>query len=123
MCGNKGLSFDNIFARLAGAGYFTKFGLTQAYQQFPLDNESKQLLVVNTLKGLFQFMCLPYEVSTAPIIFQSVMGRILQGLSVTCKAKYAFREKMCIFPNTSGVFRPLYRCNLDTANREENIGC
>ena len=35
-------------------------------------------------KGLFQYTRLPYGVSTAPAIFQSVMDRILQGLPVAC---------------------------------------
>ena len=37
---------------------------------------------MNTPKGLFQFTRLPYGVSTAPAIFQSVMDRILQGLPI-----------------------------------------
>ena len=77
-------TMDDIFARLAGCTYFTKLDLTQAYQQLLLDDESKKLLVVNTPKGLFQFTRLPYGVSTAPAIFQSVMDRILQGLPVAC---------------------------------------
>ena len=60
------------------------YDLTQAYQQLLLDDESKQLLVVNTPKGSFQFTRLPYGVSTAPAIFQSVMDRILQGLPIAC---------------------------------------
>ena len=75
-------NIEDIFARLAGGRYFTKLDLTQVYQQLLLDDESKQLLVVNTPKGLFQFTRLPYGVSTAPAIFQSVMDRILQGLPV-----------------------------------------
>ena len=75
---------EDIFARLAGCAYFTKLDLTQAYQQLPLDEESKKLLVVNTPLGLFQYTRLPYGVSTAPAIFQSVMDRILQGLPVAC---------------------------------------
>ena len=77
-------NIEDIFARLAGGSYFTKLDLTQAYQQLPLDDGSKQLLVVNTPKGLFQFTCLPYGVSTAPAIFQLVTDHILQGLPVAC---------------------------------------
>ena len=77
-------TIDDIFARLAGCSYFTKLDLTQAYQQLRLDDESKKLLVVNTPKGLFQYTRLPYGVSTAPAIFQSVMDRILQELPVAC---------------------------------------
>ena len=77
-------NIEDIFARLAGGSYFTKLDLTQAYQQLLLDDESKQLLVVNTPKGLFQFTHLPYGVSMAPAIFQSVMDHILQGLPIAC---------------------------------------
>jgi len=49
-----------------------------------LDEDSKKLLVVNTPKGLFQYTRLPYGVSIAPAIFQSVMDRILYGLPVAC---------------------------------------
>ena len=58
--------------------------MVQAYQQLTLDEDSKKLLVVNTPRGLFQYTRLPYGVSTAPAIFQSVMDRILQGLPVAC---------------------------------------
>lgn len=56
--------------------------MSQAYQQLLLDDDSKKLLVVNTPRGLYQYTRLPYGVSTAPAIFQSVMDRILQGLPV-----------------------------------------
>ena len=49
-----------------------------------MDEDSKKLLVVNTPKGLFQYTRLPYGVSIAPAIFQSVMDRILYGLPVAC---------------------------------------
>ena len=67
----------DLFAQLAGGKVFSKLDMSQAYQQLPLDNDSKKLLVINTLRGLFQYTRLPYGVSTAPAIFQSVMDRIL----------------------------------------------
>ena len=75
-------TIEDIFAKLAGGQYFTKLDLTQAYQQLPLDEDSKKVLVVNTPKGLFQYTRLPYGVSTAPAI--AVMDQILQGLPVAC---------------------------------------
>ena len=73
---------EDVFAQLAGGKVFSKLDMSQAYQQLPLDEDSKRLLVVNTPRGLFQYTRLPYGVSTAPAIFQSVMDRILQGLPV-----------------------------------------
>ena len=63
---------------------FTKLDLSQAYLQLPVDEDSKDLLVINTPKGLFRYNRLPYGVSVAPAIFQSVIDRILQGLPVAC---------------------------------------
>ena len=75
---------DDIFARLAGGRIFTKLDLLQAYLQLPVDDDSKDLLVINTPKGLFRYNRLPYGVSVAPAIFQSVMDRILHNLPVAC---------------------------------------
>ena len=75
---------EDLFAQIAGGQFFSKLDMSQAYQQLTLDEDSKNLLVVNTPRGLFRYTRLPYGVSTAPTIFQSVMDRILQGLPVAC---------------------------------------
>ena len=45
---------EDLFAKLAGGKTFTKLDLSQAYQQLPLDKESKKYVVINTQKGLFR---------------------------------------------------------------------
>ena len=75
---------EDIFARLAGGRVFTKLDLSQAYLQLAVDDDSKELLVINTPKGLFRYNRLPYGVSIAPAIFQSVMDRVLHNLPVAC---------------------------------------
>ena len=75
---------EDLFTQVTGGQIFSKLDLSQAYQQLPLDENSKKLLVVNTPRGLYRYTRLPYGVSTAPGIFQSVMDRILQGLPVPC---------------------------------------
>ncbi len=64
---------EDLFAKLAGGKVFTKLDLSQAYLQLPLDEESKELVVVNTQKGLFRYTRLPYGVSSEPGIFQRYM--------------------------------------------------
>ena len=78
------ITAEDIFARLAGGRVFTKLDLSQAYLQLPVDDDSKDLLVINTPKGLFRYNWLPYGVSIAPAIFQSVLDRVLHNLPVTC---------------------------------------
>ena len=52
----------------------------QAYQQVPLEEESRQYVMVNTQKGLFRYTRLPFGVSSAPRIFQRVMESLMQGI-------------------------------------------
>ena len=71
---------EDLFATLAGGDKFTVLDLTQAYQQLLLDDNSRQYVTVNTHRSLYRYTRLPYEVASAPTIFQRVMDTILQGL-------------------------------------------
>ena len=71
---------EDLFSTLAGGKVFSKINLSQAYQQLPLADESKQYVVINTHKGLFRYTRLPFGVSSAPGIFQRVMENVLQGI-------------------------------------------
>ena len=57
-----------------------KLDLTSAYQQMMLDEESSQLLTINTQKGLYRYTRMLFGVASAPAIFQHTMDTILQGL-------------------------------------------
>ena len=65
-------------ATLAGGKRFSKIDLRQAYQQLKLDDASKELLTVNTHKGLYQPDRLQFGVHSATGIFQREIERILQ---------------------------------------------
>jgi len=54
--------------------------MSQAYQQLPLDKESRKFVVINTHRGLFQYNRFPFGVSSAPGIFQRVMESVLRGI-------------------------------------------
>ena len=45
-----------------------------------LDDESCPYVTVNTQKGLYRYLHLPFGVSSAPAVFQKAMDMILQGL-------------------------------------------
>lgn len=69
-------------ATLSGGTVFSKIDLASAYQQVLLDDESKQLLTINTHRGLFVYNRLPFGVSSAPSIFQRIMENIMKDLDV-----------------------------------------
>ena len=69
---------EDLFSNIAGGT------VSNAYQQLPLSEKSKELLTVNTHRGLYQYQTLTFGVSTAPAIFQKVMDQILSGMSGVC---------------------------------------
>lgn len=46
--------------------------------------QSQKYVTIATYKGLFQYMRLPFGVSSALSCFQRVMENLLQGISGTC---------------------------------------
>ena len=64
---------QDIFASLANGKSFTKLDLAQAYQQLPLDTDSRPYTTINTHRGLFHHTRLPFGVAAAPAIFQRTM--------------------------------------------------
>ena len=71
---------EDLFATLAGGKIFSKIDLSSAYLQPELSEASKNLLTVNTHKGLYQYERLPFGVSVAPSQFQCVMDKVLSGM-------------------------------------------
>ena len=59
-------SIDDLFTKVSGGRLFTTLDLSNAYQQVVLDEESRKLTTKNTTKGLFEYVRLPYGVSSAP---------------------------------------------------------
>ena len=68
---------EDLFTSLSGAKVFSKIDLSQAYQQVPLEEGSRQYVAQ---KGLFRYTRLAFGVSSAPGIFQRVMESLMQGL-------------------------------------------
>jgi len=71
---------EECFHAMNGGQKFTMIDLAQAYNQVPLDDESKDLTTIHTHKGLYRVSRLPYGVASSPAIFQSIMDQVLQGL-------------------------------------------
>lgn len=64
---------------LSGGQKFTKWDLRDAYQQIPLDVESRKFVTIKTHMGLFQYTRLPFGVSSAPAIFLREIENLFRG--------------------------------------------
>ena len=73
----------DLLSGLAGGRAFTKLDMSQAYQQVELEEESKKYMyvVINTHKRLFRYNQLPFEIASAPGIFQRVMESLVRGIT------------------------------------------
>ncbi|KAJ8356525.1 hypothetical protein SKAU_G00193190 [Synaphobranchus kaupii] len=71
---------DDLFAGLSGGQKFSKIDLSQAYLQMHVEEQSREMLTINTHKGLFRYCRLPFGITSAPALFQRAMDQILSGL-------------------------------------------
>ena len=75
---------EELFTTLSGGQSFTTLDLSHAYLQLELEEESQELVTINTHKGLYKYKRLPFGVASAPAIFQRTMEATLQGLQMVC---------------------------------------
>ena len=71
---------DDLFASLAGGQHFTVIDLSHAFQQMPLDEQSREYVTINTHQGLYRYLRMPFGITPAPAIFQRTMDTILQDI-------------------------------------------
>ena len=70
---------DDIFATLAEGEKFSKIDSANAYQQVLLDKESRDLVTINTHRGLYQFTRLPFGIASVPAVCPEFDGPDITG--------------------------------------------
>jgi hypothetical protein len=69
-----------LFTLGSNKKFFSKLDLSNAYFQILLDEESSIITTINTHKGLFRFLRLPFGIRSAPFIFQETIEKSIAGL-------------------------------------------
>ena len=78
-------TFDDLFEKLQGGCIFSKIDLADAYFQLELDDDSKNLCVINTPLGLFRYRRMCFGVASSPANFQRCVDAMTAGLNgVAC---------------------------------------
>ncbi|XP_048481336.1 uncharacterized protein K02A2.6-like [Plutella xylostella] len=76
---------EEVFAKVGGGESYTKIDLSNAYNQFEIEEDSQSLTTINTPRGLFKYTRLVYGLANAPAIFQRTMETLLAGVEgVSC---------------------------------------
>ena len=70
----------DLFANLEEGKSFTTLDLSQAYQQLPMDEDSRQSVVINPHKCLSRYTRLPWDFLCSSD-FLKTNGNLLQGSS------------------------------------------
>lgn len=74
---------DDIFSRLYKSTFFSLIDLSDAFFQVQTHENSRELLTINTHRGLFRYHRLPFGVKVAPGAFQQVIDMMIAGLTGT----------------------------------------
>ena len=74
---------EDALVRLGGGVSFTKLDLTQAYLHMEMDEESQEMMTLNTHRGLYRMTRLGFGIASAPALWQRAMDTVLQDVGDT----------------------------------------
>ncbi|KIH68920.1 hypothetical protein ANCDUO_00738 [Ancylostoma duodenale] len=69
-----------MFTKLNGCQLFSQIDLADAYLQVEVDEDSRELLTINTHRGIFRYNRLPFGVESATGVFQQIIDSMIAGV-------------------------------------------
>jgi Arginine decarboxylase (spermidine biosynthesis) len=97
---------SDILQRRNGYKFFTKLDLSMQYYAFQLDEESKELCVINTPFGKYRYKRLPMGVCQSSDIAQEIMEQVLRDI-----------EGVEIYIDDIGIFSNSWEEHIDTLHK------
>ena len=73
-------SIEEVSSKVGNAKYFSVIDLSNAFQQLPLEEESKKYTTICTSEGMYFYNFLPFGTCSSPGIFQSFSCEVLAGI-------------------------------------------
>jgi hypothetical protein len=102
---------DELIDRLFGAKYFSKLDLRSGYHQVRIAEEDIEKTAFNTRYGQFEFLVMPFGLTSAPSTFMALMNHILRPF--LDKFAVAYLDDVLIFSRTLDEHREHVRLVLD----------
>lgn len=94
-------TMDKLAVRMAGAKFFSKLDIKNAYFHVKLEEESKELTTFMTSKGPMRFKRLAFGVNCVPEAFQKIMEDLLRG----CDGVVVFIDDILIYATSLDQLR------------------
>ncbi len=91
-------TIESVFQHLYGAKFFTVLDLNSAYNQIPLDAESRQKTSFSTPQGQYEFNYLPMGLSVSGSVFCRLIDSVLGDIKY--KFVYPYVDDLCIYSKT-----------------------
>ena len=89
---------EAVLDSLGKAQYFTKIDLKSGYWQIVVEPSDRHKTAFMTREGLFEFLVMPFGLTSAPATFQRLMDTILEGL--LWKTVMVYLDDIVIYTNT-----------------------
>ncbi|XP_055585256.1 uncharacterized protein K02A2.6-like [Uranotaenia lowii] len=87
---------EDIFFKLNGCKFFSIIDLSDAYLQVEVNDKAKNILTINTHRGLYRFNRLAPGVKSAPGTFQQLMN----GMIADLEGVESFLDDIIVFSKT-----------------------
>ena len=88
---------EDIFSKLNGAKYFSKFNLHAEYHHIPLDEDTVPKTVFTLSFGIYEYLKVPFELAQTPAYFQELMNKVLKELPFSI----AYLDDIIIYSKTA----------------------
>ena len=89
-------TIEEVISKVGKAKWFSRIDAYQAFNQLPLNEESKCLTNINTSEGMYRYNYLCFGTASSPAIFQNFMCRVLEGVPNIV----IYQDDVCIMTET-----------------------
>ena len=72
---------SDIYSKLSGDSYLSKFDMTKGYWQIPMEKESQEKTCFLTPQGSYCFLKMPFGLVNATATFNKMVRKLLKGLT------------------------------------------